>query len=742
MVSLATSIESVPKVSKKIVPALKHLGIKNIRDLLLYLPTRYDDFSHIKKIKHIVVDEIVTLQVTVKRIAARRTARRGLVIVEALVEDDTGSLRSLWFNQPFIARNIKAGDRINLSGRISLGKDGKYIQNPAYEKITRNQPRREVGVPTSLSKESHEASGLPVTGIHTGGLIAVYPETRGITSRWIRFLVNMFIGEREKLADTLSQETRRKYQLPELKDAVLSLHTPKTLAEAERARRRFLFEELLLIQMRSLQSRMHLKSFQAPTIPLDVALIKSFVQSLPFELTNAQRRSMWEIFQDIAKPRPMNRLLEGDVGSGKTVVASAASLLAVRSGFRVLLMAPTEILARQHFETFQKTLAPFSLSVGLLTGSVKKFHSDADIVIGTHALIHPVRNKPLQAAATVPPLAEERISNGVKKGVTFENLGLVIIDEQHRFGVQQRAKLVTSNQLPVTKTLPHFLSMTATPIPRTLALSIYGDLDLSVLDEMPKSRKEIITKIVEPGKREEAYEFIRGEVKKGRQAFVICPRIEVSLQYEGSETSIRPEQQKFLLAEVKAVKEEYRKLSEEIFPDFRVGMLHGKLKSKEKDAVMKKFKNKEVDILVSTSVIEVGVDVPNAAIMLIEGAERFGLAQLHQFRGRVGRGSEQSYCFLFPTEDGVVGRRLRAIVDAKTGFELAEKDLEIRGAGDLLGTRQSGLSSFALAAVTDPKLVREVRREAAEILTKDPTLSSLPALREKLELLRKSVHSE
>lgn len=698
MVSLATPIESIPKVSKKIVPALKHLGIKNIRDLLLYLPLRYDDFSQQKKIKHILVDEIVTIQGVVKKITSRRTAKKYLIITEAFMEDETGTLRAVWFNQPFLARNLKTGETVNLSGKITLGPGGKYIQNPAYEKITRNQ--------------------LPVTGIHTGGLIAVYPETRGITSRWIRFLVNMFMGEREMLADTLSQETRRKYQLPELKDAVLSLHMPKTLAEAERARRRFLFEELLLIQMRSLQSRMHLKSFQAPTIPLDVALIKSFVQSLPFELTNAQRRSMWEIFQDIAKPRPMNRLLEGDVGSGKTVVASAASLLAVRSGFRVLLMAPTEILARQHFETFQKILAPFSLFIGLLTGSEKKFHSDADIVIGTHALI--------------------------QRGAKFENLGLVIIDEQHRFGVEQRAKLVTSNQLPGTKTLPHFLSMTATPIPRTLALSIYGDLDLSVLDEMPKSRKEIITKIIEPGRREEAYQFIRQEMRRGGQAFVVCPRIEVNNENDKSQTAHykKVSQQKLLLAEVKTVKAEYEKLSTKIFPDFRVGMLHGKLKPKEKDAVMKKFKNKEVDILVSTSVIEVGVDVPNAAIMLIEGAERFGLAQLHQFRGRVGRGSEQSYCFLFPTEDGVVGRRLRAIVDAKTGFELAEKDLEIRGAGDLLGTRQSGLSSFALAAVTDPKLVREVRREAAEILTKDPTLSSLPALREKLELLRKSVHAE
>ncbi len=485
-----------------------------------------------------------------------------------------------------------------------------------------------------------------------------------------------------------------------------AIHFPRSLEEAECAQKRFAFEELLLIQLSALRERAKLKRHHAPEIPLQLHWVKKFVASLPFELTDAQRRSMWEIFQDIAKPRPMNRLLEGDVGSGKTVVAASAALLVARAGFRTAVMAPTEILARQHYDTLSKFLKPFDVSVGLLIGSEKN-STGAAVLTGTHALI--------------------------QEGRTFENLGLVVVDEQHRFGVEQRARLIKNN---TTHLVPHFLSMSATPIPRTFALAIYGDLDLSILDEMPKARKRVITKIVEPEKRPGAYQFIRDEVKEGRQVFVICPRIEVSLPAEG-ETSIRP-----AMLETKAVKEEYKKLSEKIFKDLKVGMLHGKLKSKEKDAVMKKFKNRELDILVSTSVVEVGVDVPNATIMMIEGAQAFGLAQLHQFRGRVGRGAAQSYCFLFPSENGMTTRRLRAVVEAKNGFELAERDLEIRGAGDIFGTRQWGVSSEAMKALADAKLVRAVRTEAIELLRQDPKLEHNFLLGERLEETERTVHLE
>lgn len=710
MIRPDTTLESIPKVSKKILPALRKLGIKTVRDLLFHLPSRYEDFSRRVDIRNAVIGEVVTIHGTIKKIDAIRMARKKMVIVHAEVHDETGKIRATWFNQPYLVRTIKPGDRMSLSGKVALGPNGKYLQNPAYEKLSR------------LNLDSDNYRGL--ASIHTGGLVAIYPEARGVTSRWLRFLMKSFIGFGKDLQDMLPQETRRRYQLPEIKEAIRMIHFPKVLAEADRAGKRFNFEKLLLIQLRALSERLRINQNKSPVIPLDVGLIKSFVSSLPYVLTDAQRRSIWEILQDMSKPRPMNRLLEGDVGSGKTVVASAVALLAVKKGYRVAFMAPTEILARQHFESLQKLLGSFEISIGLAIGTEKK-SLDADIVVGTHALI--------------------------QKGVKFENLGLVVVDEQHRFGVSQRMALVRGH----TRTpalMPHFLSMSATPIPRTLALSVYGDLDLSILDEMPKSRKEIITKVVESGKRAEAYNFIRQEVNKGRQAFVICPRIEVNDPNSEISPLAGGPNAKFLLADVKAVKEEYKKLSEEIFKDLRVGMLHGKVKSKEKEEIMRKFsakgesasggKNHEIDILVSTSVIEVGVDIPNATIMMIEGAERFGLAQLHQFRGRVGRGAEQSYCFLFPTEDGVASRRLRAVVDAKNGFELAQRDLEIRGPGDIFGTRQWGVDVSVLAAITDAKLVREVRREAVELLQKNPDLKIFPELKRRLEEMQKIVHRE
>ena len=703
MPSLSASIESVPKISRRVIPALKRLGVHTIRDLLFHFPSRYEDFSNKKSIRDVKVNETVTLQGEIKRISIRRTAKKHMVLTEALITDGTGSIKALWFRQPFIARNLRAGNTVSLSGKIALGPDGIYLQNPAYEKLSR---------PNLYSRDYRGSASM----LHTGGLIAIYPETEGITSRWIRYLINTFIDFRKGLDEPLPPELLRKYQFPDIKSAVSAIHFPESLEEAERAKRRFAFEELLLIQFRALRERARLKQHRAPEIPLDLELVKKFVSSLPFELTDAQRRSMWEIFQDISKPRPMNRLLEGDVGSGKTVVAAAAALLASNAGLKTAMMAPTEILARQHFDTLSQLLSPFGKKVGIRIGAEKRA-PDAPVVVGTHALI--------------------------QDKVQFEKLGLVVIDEQHRFGVEQRAKLIKNNK---THLVPHFLSMSATPIPRTLALTVYGDLDLSILDEMPKLRKPVITKVVEPSRRIDAYQFIRNEVKRGRQAFVICPRIEILNSKLETLNKSQIQNSKFqnvlLGADTKSVKEEHRKLSEKVFPDLRVGMLHGKLKSKEKDGVMRKFKNRELDILVSTSVVEVGVDVQNATIMMIEGAERFGLAQLHQFRGRVGRGAEQSYCFLFPSEDGMAAKRLRAVVEAKNGFELAEKDMEIRGPGDIFGTRQWGVSSEVMKALADAKLVRAVRQEAVEFLKQDPALARLPLLRKQLEKIERDVHPE
>lgn len=730
MFSLHTSVEDVPKISRRIVPALKRLGIKTVRDLLLHFPSRYEDFSDEKRIRDVKAGEVVTVQGKIVKISGRRTARRHIFLVEATIEDDSGKInpptfsdagrlqksdekvqpisaikpredlkggriKALWFNQQFLLRNLKVGQTVNLSGKVALGSGGLYLQNPAYERIEN----------LKFKIENSQS-------IHTGGLIAVYPETSGITSRWLRFLIKHLIDLREEFQDPLPLETRRRNNFPGIKEVIYSAHFPKVKEEAEKARRRLIFEKMLLVQLRALTERSRLKSYGAPVIKTDIALLKEFTKLLPFQLTDAQRRSLWEIVQDIAKPRPMNRLLEGDVGSGKTVVAAAAALLASRSGFKAVFMAPTEILARQHFATLENILKPFKIKIGLVVGAEKIFDKNSSIIIGTHALI--------------------------QKGVELENLGLVVVDEQHRFGVEQRAKLLKQNTEVL---LPHFLSMSATPIPRTLALTIYGDLDLSIIDEMPKSRKPIITKVVEPEKREVAYRFIREEVKRGRQVFVICPRIEISTNNE-SNTNKRINESKLNLWEVKAVKEEHKKLSEETFPDLKVGMLHGKLKSKEKESVMKKFREKEIDILVSTSVIEVGIDIPNATIMMIEGAERFGLAQLHQFRGRVGRGEDQAYCFLFTTEDGMAARRLRAVEEAKSGLELAEKDLEIRGPGEIFGLRQSGIPDAALEGITDVKLVREVRREAVELIRKSPDLKLYPELLKELNRFSKTVHLE
>lgn len=687
------------------MPALKRLGIKTLRDLLFHFPARYDDFSNLKPVGEIKPGEIVTVSGKIKKVQNYKTARRHLFITEVLLEDESGSIKANWFNQPFLARNFRPGSMVNLSGKAAYGLHGLYLQNPAYEKI-------------SISSRT----------VHTAGLVAVYPETKGITSRWLRFLVKSFFDLSRNIADPLPLEVRQRQGLGEIKQALRAIHFPKNLGEAEKARHRFGFEGLFLIQLHALLAKVRLKKYSAPVIPLDISLIKKFVGSLPFSLTDAQRRSIWEIVQDLAKPQPMNRLLEGDVGSGKTVVAAAASLLCVKAGFRVVFMAPTEILARQHYATLQKILKPFEVSVGIMTGSSKEAAQDAWVVVGTHALI--------------------------QKGTSFDKLGLAVVDEQHRFGVEQRFSLVRNNQRGA---LPHFLSMSATPIPRTLALTIYGDLDLSVLDELPKSRKEIITKIIAPGKREEVYKFIKKEVQGGRQVFVVCPRIEIPDPAEEYEIS----EQKLILAETKAVKEEYRKLAEEIFPDLKISMLHGKMPARggslpkanaprehalggkpSKEQVMKDFREGKYDILVSTSVIEVGVDVPNATIMVIEGAERFGLAQLHQFRGRVGRGAEQSYCFLFTTEDGRVTKRLQAVVQAKNGFELAEKDLAIRGPGDIFGRRQWGVSSNVSTIVTNPKMVREIRKEAAEVIQNDPSLKKFPALKNSLTEVEKTLHLE
>jgi ATP-dependent DNA helicase RecG len=689
---------------------LKQLGIETIEDLLRHFPLRYEDFTNIKKISAIKVGEICTVFATVKKISVRRTWKKKMFLTEAILDDGSGVVRAVWFNQPFLKKNIPQNAQVSISGKIDTNEEGLYFSNPSYEIITGKEIRN---------------------FRHTGGLVPIYPETQGITSRMLRYYIQPLLEHITHLQDYLPQELLRRVGLMDFQTAIREIHFPSSIENAKRAKRRFAFEDVFWVQLLFQKERLRLaKTLRAPIIPINIPLVKRFVSSLPFKLTDAQRRAAWEILQDMARQVPMNRLLNGDVGSGKTVVATIACLEVVEAGYQAAMLVPTEILARQHFQKIAKMLEKFGIRVCLcissqtlcaeeqLSGSVPKetlherISSGAPmLVIGTHALL------------------EER--------VRFGKLGLVVVDEQHRFGVKQRAKLTKTGTLT-----PHLLSMTATPIPRTLALGLYGDLDISILDELPKGRQKIITRIIPPASRHRAYKFIRAEIEKGHQAFVICPRIDPEKHQKESAEEFIAESSDWNI-EVKAVKTEFEKLSKSIFPDLRVAMLHGRMKSEEKESIMTRFANGAIDILISTSVVEVGVDVPNATVMMIDGAEHFGLAQLHQFRGRVGRGPHQSYCLLFTESNRKnAKRRLEALVECYNGFELAEKDLQIRGPGQFFGTRQSGLPDLAMQSLTDLALVELARREAIALLQRDPELKTAPLLKARLAEFENEVHLE
>jgi len=531
-------------------------------------------------------------------------------------------------------------------------------------------------------------------------------------------LIKQVISLADRIKDWLPDETKKSARVLDLGEAVRKIHFPKSRKDIDEAKRRLAFDELFLTQARSQMIRRDAMSRVAPTVPFLDKETKKFVAGLPFKLTDAQRKAAWEILRDMGKDKPM---LEGDVGSGKTVVACIAMLNAALNGGQAVLMAPTEILARQHYDGICKLFEGFDVKIGLVTRSERKVcettdgrrqtagdkkisknktaeiikNGEVDIVIGTHTLI--------------------------QEDVKFKNLVLAIIDEQHRFGVEQRAALTRTDARG-----PHLLSMTATPIPRSLALALYGDLDISVINEMPKGRKKIITKVVSEKKREKAYEFIRGQIKAGGQVFVICPLIDFSDKLG-----------------VKSVKDEFEKLDKKVFKDFKIGMLHGRLKQKEKEEIMRDFLENKIKVLVSTSVVEVGVDVPNATVMMIEGADRFGLAQLHQFRGRVGRGDKQSYCFLFTDSDSEKTlRRLQALVDNNDGFALAKMDLKFRGPGEVYGTAQKGFPELKIASLFDYELLRLAKKEAEKLIAKDASLDSWPDLKEKLGEWEKKAHLE
>lgn len=664
-----TPVAQLPRVGTAVGARLQRLGIRTLRDLLWFFPVRYEDFRAVVPVATLAEGATVTIRARIEAIAARRARRVRLFITEAIAADETGRVRVVWFGQPFIAKSLAAGDEVFLSGTVSAERGGLQLKNPAYEKTER-------------------------APLHTARLVPHYNLTAGLTHKQVRQLVKQALTAIGAVPDWLPPGLNKAAGLGDLDMALRGIHFPNTDAELAAAQERLKFDELFIVQLRAETVRQARAGMQAKALPFAAAPVKAALARLPFTLTVDQKAAAWEIFQDLEKNIPMNRLLEGDVGSGKTAVAALALYWTAHHGGQAALMAPTEILAYQHYQTVSGILTALGVPVALLTGHQALLSYPA----GKQAA--PVPQTLVSAKRTVRAAVasgEVAVVIGTQallaEKVAFAGLQLVVVDEQHRFGVRQRQALRQMN----TDFVPHFLSLTATPIPRSYALALYGDLDVSIIKHLPPGRKPIKTRLVEVAKRADAYQFMRAHIKAGRQAFVICPLIE-----ESDETTGNTEQ--------KSVVAEAERLQREIFPDLKIGLLHGKMKAADKDQAMADFAANKTHILVSTSVVEVGVNIPNASVMVIEGAERFGLAQLHQFRGRVGRSIHQSYCLLFTESKSVKSReRLQYFEKTLDGFALAEYDLEQRGPGEVYGTAQSGELSLRLASLQDRDLIKKAR---------------------------------
>jgi ATP-dependent DNA helicase RecG len=675
---LDSPLETLPRVSATDARRLQRLGLRTARDLLLHLPFGWEAYGEPVALEDVPPGSQATVIVEVERIAAKRTPRRRMQLTEAVVRDDAGSrLAVVWFNQPYLARQLHKGDRLALAGVVRRSRfgPGLEMQNPHHEVVGREGGPRRIG-----------------------GLMPKYHLTQGLTSRRMAAWVEGLLPLAEQLEDVIPAETRARQHLLGVADAVRCGHRPDDEASWREAKERMAFAELLELQAAFLLARARVAVEKATPVPFNQEVIERFKAGLGFELTRAQRRATWDVYQDLEKEVPMNRLLNGDVGSGKTAVAAAAAAMVHAAGMQSVVMAPTEILARQHLEKFRAYLeASFpGLTVELLVSGLpaaerRRVRTAAAsghcaVLVGTHALI--------------------------EDQVELASLGLAVVDEQHRFGTRQRELLRGKSAAG----RPHFLAMTATPIPRSLALAVYGEMALSTLDELPPGRTPVATEVLTPDQREQAYALVRREVKAGRQVFVICPLV------EESESS-----------EAKAATVEFERLRSKVFPDLRLALVHGRLK--EKDDVMRRFKAGESDVLVATAVVEVGVDVPNATVMLIEGADRFGLAQLHQFRGRVGRGAHQSSCILLAEDPSAKSlERLRLLAREHDGFKLATEDMRLRGAGELMGPRQHGMSDLAMSALEKPELLSEVRQEAERVLESSDAELLRQAARRRLEL--------
>lgn len=702
-ITFETPLTSIKGISAYFLARLKKLNITTAGELLHHFPYRYEDFSHTTPIAELIVGNSYTVRAVVEKVAVRKVWKKRMTITEAHIADESGKLKIVWFNQSYVGKSIVPGKHFNFSGKLLEKSGSKYFSNPLYE----------------------IASDIKETR-HTGRLVPIYPQTRGLTSKGIRFILQPIL-ENIHAEDALPHVIQETEKLVPLTHALQDIHFPASEEDAKTARRRFAFEDLFLLSLRISEERAKTKKTKAEALPITVPEIKELLPFVPFALTPSQKKSLWEIVEDLNKDFPMNRLLQGDVGSGKTIVVALAAALVAQKERQAVFLAPTEILARQHYLGLIKLFGETNIPIALLTSNEAKvfYGNDLEADMKKEDLKREIKNGKIKIVVGTHAL--------FGKGIDFKALRLVIVDEQHRFGVHQRAHLLLKKEKSVQ---PHFLSMSATPIPRTLALTIFGDLDMSLITELPKNRKPIITKFVQKENRDEAYKKIRAEIKNGRQAFVVCPRIEPNPEEVLTHEEIER-------AEIKTVTEEFEKLSKTIFPDLHVAMLHGKMKSIEKEKVMSTFAEGKTNILISTSVIEVGVDVPNATIMMIENADRFGVAQLYQFRGRVGRGAHQSYCFLFSeTETIKANKRLAFIEQAKNGFELAEYDLKTRGPGEFFGTEQSGLPDLAMKAIQNPDIVLKTKKYTEEILKDDPTLSKYPILKKRLEVFAKLIHRE
>jgi ATP-dependent DNA helicase RecG len=641
--------------------------MKTLGDMLYYFPRRYEDYSQLKPIKSLFYGDVVTVLGTIQSVHTRPIRGGKSSIIEVVISDTTGSLRLSYFNQPWLANRFKQGDAIAVSGKVDQYLGRLVMNSPDWEPVE-------------------------VENLHTARIVPIYSLTEKITQKWLRGIMNQVVTHwAPAVVDALPEKIKLGARLVSLSEALMQAHFPVSQDRLKAARERLAFDEIFYLQMGALRQKRDWKSAEARRFAIPLEQLDARIAALPFALTSAQKKSLDEICADLDSGKPMNRLVQGDVGSGKTVVAALAASIVVNAGAQAAIMAPTSILAEQHFRNFTQLLTvegglqeneicllvgstpdirKEEIRQGLLDGSVK-------MVIGTHAVIEP--------------------------DVLFKDLQFIVIDEQHRFGVEQRKELRSKG------TNPHLLVMTATPIPRSLALTVFGDLDISVIDEMPEGRQPVSTHVLRPQERERAFTLIRGQIRDDRQAFIVYPLIDESEKIEA-----------------RAAVDDFESLSKEIFPNLKLGLLHGRMKPAEKDEVMMKFRDKEFDILVSTTVVEVGVDVPNSTVMLIEGADRFGLAQLHQLRGRVGRGAVQAYCLLIPThEDATENERLQAMSQTNSGFELADLDLKTRGPGEFLGTRQAGFAStLKMASITDVALIEKARAQAQALFERDPYLQN------------------